>query len=380
MAEKTNFILATGEGESPVLEVVSAKVTDFRRLPRAAETEQQGYNLLSASALRLLNSGGQSLAIKGTYRLVVDPKVGHTILAGVKDAPGLYRGFSRSGGKITQHAKFKPVQGAKLATLAVAVFEVATIVTSTVHLKEIGQQLKQVNSRLDQIQDLLDDQRLGRLHGNLAYLSEILAMLDSGNLPPSTTARYDAQLEGIYLDCLAEMRTSAQQLVRRQRELRDVAKVKLGGFWIWKKASKEGQQDVEKQVLNFSASLEIALLAQEVAVMSCAVASQLGRSPAESRYRLERLEEQVEHLKINWNDYADILKTKFEDVEERGEVQQTLRKLTLHVQQHHERPKRLLNAVKVLNEQLTYRDSLEFIVQVENGEVVEARRVIQEQA
>ncbi|PTA66955.1 hypothetical protein C8263_15420 [Deinococcus arcticus] len=318
-----DFVLAASEHEPPILEVTAAKATALRKLPVIPEGEQGSYHLLAASALRLLTSHGQALASKGTYRLVTDPKIGQMALEGVKGSPGLYRGFSRSGGKITQHAKFKPIKGAKLATLGLAAFEVATIVTSTVHLQEIGKQLKQVNETLDQLQDLLDDQRIGRLQGNLTYLTEILSLLELGTLTSSDSARYGDQLETIYRECLAEIQTADKQLVRRQKELAKAEKVRLKGVVVWKQPSKADQAKLTDRVKDFSSSLEIALLAQETAVMTCAVGTQLRRSPMQMEFRLRQLERQIDQLKANWKIYGDVLKTKFEGVAERESVRTT---------------------------------------------------------
>lgn len=112
MKKDVDFILAASEAEPPILEVTSAKATELRNLPTPSENELSSYHLLAASAFRLVTSTGQTLMTKGTYRLITDPKVGQLALQSVKGSPGLYRGFSRSSGKIVQHAKFKPIKGA----------------------------------------------------------------------------------------------------------------------------------------------------------------------------------------------------------------------------------------------------------------------------
>lgn len=375
MKNDVDFILAASEHAPPVLEITNARATEFRSLPTPSENELSSYHLLAASAFRLMTSTGQTLMSKGTYRLITDPRVGQLALQGVKGSPGLFRGFSRSGGKIAQHAKFKPIKGAGLATLGLAAFEVATFVTSTIHLQEIGKQLKQVNENLTKLQELLDDQRIGRLQGNLTYLLETLALLGTGALSSADRERYSAELETIYRECLAEIQTAEQQLSRRQKELAGAQKVRLKGVFVWKSLNKEDMERLTERVRDFSSSLHLALLAQETAVMTCAVGTQLGRTPAQTEFRLHQIEQQVDTLKSNWNGYADILKTKFSDVRAHDGARQTVLQLAQLVQRHQQRPKELLRAVRTI-QQAQHAERLEFLVKIEDGQVLDVRRVL----
>lgn len=374
MSEKFDFFVASSEGDQSVIEMRSATAAAFRKLKPQGEARQGQYHLLTAAALRLLAPMRQALSSKEIFELIVDKDIGRTVLEGVKDQAGLYRGFSRSGGKISSHAKFKPLGGFKMAALALVALEIATIITSTQHLKEIGDQLKKINHALDQIQDLLDDQRLGALKGNLMYLNEIHQMLERGALSPAHHELYAQQVESIYRECLQALHTADEQLKRRKRELDKTEKIKINGILVWKKADERGKDTLTAQVGEFSAALGIALLAQETAVMACVIGKALGQSPLQTDFRLSSIRQLVETLKEDWNGYGDILKTKFEKAAEKVEMRHAVTELALLVQSHRERPKRLLTVIDGLQQELEYGPRLEFLVKVEAGEVVDVRR------
>ncbi|SMB82122.1 hypothetical protein [Deinococcus hopiensis] len=366
-------VLAAEEDQEPVLGFRPTTVREFRSVPAVEESRRAQHLFLAGAALRAFAQTGVAIATKGTYRLMANPRFGPELLA--KGPHGTLRGFYREGGKIAGHAKFKPVNAVSLANVGLALLEIATVVTSTVHLQDIATQLKEVKALLRKLHDLLEDQRVGRLKGNLEYLYEIWTMLEQGTCTPRDGERYLPQLELIYRECLGEIHTAQQQMGRRKQELGKAQKVRLKGHLVWKKINEKDVEQLREAVMDFSLSLHIALLAQETASVACALGVRLGVPAPQIQHRLHGLGEHVQNLKQDWNGYADDLRTKFEDVATKPGTQKIQKELAGFVAHHQERPKVLLQRIESVRNQLSPQRPIELFFRVEEGQVVDVRQI-----
>lgn len=365
--------MAGTDDEQPLLAVKTVTAKDFSR---GTPTDTKGNQTrLAGAAVKFLVEGGVAFRTGGLYRVVADPKLGEQLLAHVRGNRGLLRGFYRDGGKIVGHAKFKPVVGPQMAMVGLLLFEVATLITSTAHLKDIATQLKALNEAVGKIQMLLEDQRTGRLHGNVAYLAEVLALDQEGLLTVDVVATYLSQIEAIHRECLADIATCALQLARRQAELKKVGQVRVKGALFWKKVDDVSARAVMAATEDLAGALELSALALETAFLGCAVANKLGVSHGITERRLDALAVRAAQLATAWTAASDVVARKFEPVAGRADARASQATLVEQVSRDRHRPERLMADITRARQRLAdvSQVPVEMLVRIEDGEVAELR-------
>lgn len=101
----------------------------------------------------------QVIYSQGTYIVKYKKSLGE--LARVKGEKNFFRGYITKNGKIRGHATLKKVP----LNLPLVLFEIASFVTAQHYLKEIGEDLKGINNKLDNIEAMLENDKQAEIKG-----------------------------------------------------------------------------------------------------------------------------------------------------------------------------------------------------------------------
>ncbi len=108
---------------------------------------------------------------------------------------GLRANVVGEGGRIVGQGTLHTAAMAPLAALAV--WQVLAVVTAKKYLADIDRKLAGIATGVASIQRWLEDERRGRVTGNLRYLREVATRIQAQSLSPAEVAAFANQLEAI---------------------------------------------------------------------------------------------------------------------------------------------------------------------------------------
>ena len=98
------------------------------------------------------------------------------------DGNGL-RPFAMSGGKITEQARLFEADKLQNMINAAAIWQIASVVVAQKHLADISQKLDEIKDGVNKLSEFLDNQRKARIQGTYDYLGQVYSALRGGDLP-----------------------------------------------------------------------------------------------------------------------------------------------------------------------------------------------------
>lgn len=197
-----------------------------------------------------------------------------------KDASGELLPIARhSGSKEFAETARLMKGGIKLATVASASLQVATILTAQAHLAEITDSLKRIESKLDDIHWFQKEEKRGEIRGCVDLLRQYLSAIESGDIDQKQSTEFSWMIEQVEKTCLGIAHLGKGEF-RRSMDKFDELKIKK--FTNPKETAKEGRD----WALECCEALELIALVQSCRVLGCYVKASLG---IDSPYLQDRL-------------------------------------------------------------------------------------------
>jgi hypothetical protein len=226
----------------------------------------------------LLKLGGDLLS-KNLYYVRLDPGVAAKVADGTWNMMRSAHGGIRANVVDARHivraqASLSP---AVAAGAALAVWQVMAMVTAQKFLADIDRKLASLEKSVAAIHAWLEDDRAGKLRGNLAYLAQVAAGLRSHELTPEEAQHFVAQVEHVEREC-QQLEQAALSAMERHEATFNHAQLTGVGF-------EEHVQDAHREVNGFDAAARSALMALQVRGAACQLRAAL---PVSRQVTLER--------------------------------------------------------------------------------------------
>jgi hypothetical protein len=171
----------------------------------------------------------------GTYVMRFSPDVAEGLAGGtLKLMKAVGGGFRASavpvaGSNIAGNATLFSATTTHAVAASMAVWQIAAFVVAQKYLADINDHLKRIETEIHSIREWLDNDRHGKLRGDLDYLKMISRELVEGELSEQQVAAYVASLEQIELGCMEIMGGVRLQL---QSEMRGFEAQQLKGSFL----------------------------------------------------------------------------------------------------------------------------------------------------
>lgn len=107
------------------------------------------------------------------------------------DGNGL-RPYAITDGRISEQARLFEVEKLSDMINAAAVWQIASVVVAQKHLADISQKLDELKKGVDRISEFLDNQRRARIESTYDYLKQAYVALKGGDLPQSVRIELEA--------------------------------------------------------------------------------------------------------------------------------------------------------------------------------------------
>lgn len=208
-----------GPNDTPLVEIFrqqvseNAKRDDLPLIPRF----QTGLQSLLAQAPVVAASG--AIATSQTFVMRFAPEVAKGLTDGTLSMMqskmiegGIRASALGADGAVVGQATLLAASGVNIAATGIVVWQLLAFVTAQKYLVDINARLAKIEGEIRSIKQWLEDERIGKLLGNLAYMQSRARDLIEQDLSESRIATYDSQLEQIVRECHQTMETLQLQM------------------------------------------------------------------------------------------------------------------------------------------------------------------------
>lgn len=211
---------------------------------------QQAPNLISSSSNIVTNS----------FQLVFKPEVMQGLQNGtynlMKAVEGGIRPIATEGGKVVGHARIIETTSINPATAALAVWQILAIITAQKFLSDINKKLEKISENVELLKDFLENERYGKLMGNLNYLRHLYNTMSGYNLKEREINIYAQKIEDIELECDQIMKSLSLNL---PNILKKANSLEMNGMGL-----KERVENAKNRILEYENNLKPYLMAMYV--------------------------------------------------------------------------------------------------------------------
>ncbi len=283
--ESERGLMIIGRPEAPLIE--------FQPLAAAIVSESRGsYANLTATLgpiMELIPKAGEMAS--PAMRVVFSKEVMQGLKSGTlelaKDGAGDFLAVARKVDSKDFFAQGRLLKnGVKIATLASAALQVATLVTAQAHLAEITASLKKLEDRLEDISFFQKEEKRSELRGAVKLLRQYSAAIARGDLTEYEITALHQKLEDIELLGLSIGELGREMLLNEIN--------KLGGIAV--KEIIDASGTVERGAnwaSNCKDAIELITMAQSCRVLGCHVKSALPGDRNLIRERINDAEREV---------------------------------------------------------------------------------------
>lgn len=252
---------------------------------------QQAPNLLSSS----------SNIVTHSFQLVFKPEVMQGLQNNTYNIMHALEGGLRAkaidgSGKIVGDGRIIETSAINPATTALAVWQVLAIITAQKFLSDINKKLAQISETVESLRDFLENERYGKLMGNLNYLRHLYNTMSSYNLKEREINIYAQKIEDIELECDQIMKSLQISLEIPINQLRSAD---LDGVGL-----KDHLQFAKDKISLFENNLKPYLMAMYIRVAAAQTKCALPMEKISSMQRIEELKhamKDVERIQDNFS-------------------------------------------------------------------------------
>lgn len=220
--------------ENPVLSLIqidrSILVRDLGESPNNSSVAKDSLNSL-ISTLPSVASAVHSIS-SDAVQLVFKPEVAEQLANGTATVLNDQSGAAMCvaigpDGKIIGQARQIPVS--KLPAIGAASFQILSVVVAQSHLVDIKRKLKSIESKIDRVNNFINDQFKSTLKSHLIYLTEFSQDLSYKRLSQSELSARHVRLEAIYSDALKAIDFCQNSIKRNQQLVESIKAVDTFG-------------------------------------------------------------------------------------------------------------------------------------------------------
>lgn len=239
-------------------------------------------------------------------KMILSPELAHSIQNGsaefMKAATGGFRGTVVSSGAktVVGQASFDKANLLKNAAVATACWQVASVIVAQKHLADISRKLDNIAKDVRDIKQWLEQERIGKLEGNINYLKGIGAALLQGALPHDQLSAYHTNIEEIERECnqiIASQLNYIDYVYKNMPEYSDIQ----GTFGTAQEVSA-----ISNIIEGFSEIYKPIFLAQKVRIAACAILSAMPEKEDFVKLRAKEIKESIKVLPLKKDIYHSI--------------------------------------------------------------------------
>jgi len=261
---------------------------------------QQAPNLISSSSNLVTNS----------FQLVFKPEVMQGLQNGtynlMKAVEGGIRPIATEGGKVVGHARIIETTSINPATAALAVWQVLAIITAQKFLSDINKKLAQISDTVESLKDFLENERYGKLMGNLNYLRHLYNIMSGYNLKEREINIYAQKIEDIELECDQIMKSLQIGLEKPVNQLKST---NLSGVGL-----KEHLQYAKDKISLFENNLKPYLMAMYTRVAAAQIKCALPMEKISSMQRIKELKHAMQDVERIQDDFYSTVNDKIPEL------------------------------------------------------------------
>lgn len=262
---------------------------------------QQAPNLLSSSSNIVTNS----------FQLVFKPEVmqglqNHTYNFMHALEGGIRAKAIDSSGKIVGDGRIIETSTINPATTALAVWQVLAIITAQKFLSDINKKLSKISETVESLKDFLENERYGKLMGNLNYLRHLYDTISSYNLKEREINIYAQKIEDIELECDQIMKSLE---LKFPYILSQAKSINMKGMGL-----KERSENAKNLISKHETSLKPYLMAMYVRIAAAKIMCSLPIEKISAQNRLKELDKSILKIVEMNNDFDNNIRKKIPDI------------------------------------------------------------------
>lgn len=182
--------------------------------------------------------------------------------------------------------------GANPAMIALAVWQVLSIVTAQKFLSDINENLKKIENNIASIKSFLEKDRTHKIVGNIKYLSDIANTLQNKELNESDVITYSNQIENIERECLYIHQSLNSDLEIAAKKFEEV-QFKIGMFGPSLEKSYEIASQSISEFHNYSRTIYMSIYLRTIAAQ---LKNSLPVDRSISQIRLNTIKDDIKEL------------------------------------------------------------------------------------
>lgn len=239
-------------------------------------------------------------------KMILSPELAHSIQNGsaefMKAATGGFRGTVVSSGAktVVGQASFDKASLLKNAAVATACWQVASVIVAQKHLADISRKLDNIAKDVRDIKQWLEQERIGKLEGNINYLKGIGTALLQGALPHDQLSAYHTNIEEIERECNQIIASQLNYIDYLYKNMPEYSKIE-GTFGTAQEVSA-----ISNIIEEFSEIYKPILLAQKVRIAACAILSAMPDKEEFVKLRANKIKEEIQVLPYQKDIYHSI--------------------------------------------------------------------------
>lgn len=232
------------------------------------------------------------------YLLKFSPQIAQGLANGSYNLMGAIEGGIRgiavdASGKIIGQGTLQSVS--KAPAVALAIWQVAAIITAQKYLSDINKQLRRIEVGIQDIKEFLENERLGKIGGNYEYLQNIATRLQNGNFTDTECKTFDNQIEHIErenLQIMATLKIEMEDLLNR------VKNQDLTGWGL-----RDNFETAKNILSDYKNSVRTSLMCIQVRTITAISKCALPVDQQLSKSRLEDLSESLDKIDSHKGDF-----------------------------------------------------------------------------
>lgn len=207
--------------------------------------------------------------------------------------------------KISENARLMSVSKTSLITNAA--MGVLTTVTSQEHLRQIGNEIKSLNGKVDKVIHSINNKLIGDDRGNISYLLTLQGTLMNGDFSNEEGLIYKSKLESIYKETLQDLETIKTGIEETTNKFNITPKKGIINANIEITNIEEIVSDYEQQMKHALRKLEVILFCLKFSKF-------LNSNYSVDESRTQRLKAELENLERMYLEYEHNLKNYVEQL------------------------------------------------------------------
>ncbi|SFN45034.1 hypothetical protein SAMN05660284_01520 [Formivibrio citricus] len=287
------------------------------------------------------------------------------------DGNGL-RPFAMSGGKITEQAKLYEADKLQNMINAAAVWQIASVVVAQKHLADISQKLDEIKNKVNNISEFLDNQRKARIQGTYEYLGQVYFSIKEGDLPETArTELENCERDLLEIQCHLENEFK-QKLVKRVKHTETFGTEDL-------------TNDIRRKILELEKLTTDITLCMKTRIAAWHVLSLFPGNPHLKIARRQSIEKSINSFSALGIKLKDAMFGEISEIKSVWNMESTLQERRDSLKGRCQAATSLLEGyAKEGMEQISQSEALllkhdqpsKFVIQIENGQPIEARKII----